>query len=61
MATESKKLGEGGQTARIVVLSINDVYDMHPDEHGRGGTSKHSCSLHGLTWIPTDALLALIA
>lgn len=39
MTSVTTKLTEGTQTARIVVLSINDVYDMYPDEHGRGGTA----------------------
>lgn len=26
------------RSASVVVLTVNDVYDMYPDKHGRGGT-----------------------
>lgn len=33
-----KKQDESDRAATVVVLSVNDVYDMYPNEHGRGGT-----------------------
>lgn len=32
-----RKADEKDATATIVMLSVNDVYDMYPDENGRGG------------------------
>lgn len=35
-----QKKDEEDRAATVVVLSVNDVYDMHADEHGRGGEKK---------------------
>lgn len=32
-----RKQDESDQAATIVVLSVNDVYDMYPSDQGRGG------------------------
>jgi hypothetical protein len=34
------------QEAFVVVLSVNDVYDMYPDQEGHGGTPYNV--IHGL-------------
>ncbi|GAB9464963.1 Calcineurin-like phosphoesterase [Globisporangium polare] len=35
-----KKQDESDRAATVVVLSVNDVYDMYPNEHGRGGIAE---------------------
>lgn len=42
------KVDEKDATATIVMLSVNDVYDMYPDENGRGGKSP-SQQRHAMT------------
>lgn len=36
-ANTMAKKDDLNQTARVVILTVNDVYDMYPDEYGRGG------------------------
>eukprot|EP00644_Phytophthora_capsici_P003181 jgi/Phyca11/504342/fgenesh2_kg.PHYCAscaffold_7_\ len=35
----------GDQTAKIVIFSVNDVYDMVPNEHGHGGIAEFATLL----------------
>lgn len=37
--TWRQKQEESERAATVVVLSVNDVYDMYPNEQGRGGAS----------------------
>ncbi|KAK1937021.1 hypothetical protein P3T76_009799 [Phytophthora citrophthora] len=45
--TESvpEKAPTGDQTAKIVIFSVNDVYDMVPNEHGHGGIAEFATLL----------------
>lgn len=45
MTNWGKKMDADDQSATVVVLSVNDVYDMHPDEHGRGGIAEFATLL----------------
>ncbi|KAL4166698.1 hypothetical protein KRP22_013951 [Phytophthora ramorum] len=42
---EPEKPRTGDQSAKIVVLSVNDVYDMTPNEHGHGGIAQFATLL----------------
>jgi hypothetical protein len=45
-ATEPEKLPHAGdQSAKIVIFSVNDVYDMTPNEHGHGGIAEFATLL----------------
>ncbi|KAE9011736.1 hypothetical protein PR001_g15839 [Phytophthora rubi] len=42
---EPAKPPTGDQTAKLVILSVNDVYDMTPNEHGYGGIAEFATLL----------------
>ncbi|ETO77072.1 hypothetical protein F444_07683 [Phytophthora nicotianae P1976] len=43
--SEPEKSTTGDQSAKIVILSVNDVYDMVPNEHGHGGIAEFATLL----------------
>ncbi|RLN78447.1 hypothetical protein BBJ28_00020538, partial [Nothophytophthora sp. Chile5] len=42
---QPKQAAAGDQEATLVILSVNDVYDMTPNEHGRGGIAEFATLL----------------
>ena len=45
-------------SAKIVLLSVNDVYDMIPNEHGHGGIAEFATLLeHEKALLPKDVTL----
>ncbi|RLN50939.1 hypothetical protein BBJ28_00020065 [Nothophytophthora sp. Chile5] len=42
---QPKQTAAGDQEATLVILSVNDVYDMTPNEHGRGGIAEFATLL----------------
>ncbi|KAG3108537.1 hypothetical protein PI124_g11970 [Phytophthora idaei] len=44
-ASDPEKPQTGDQSAKIVILSVNDVYDMVPNEHGHGGIAEFATLL----------------
>lgn len=44
-ACDPEKQRTDDQSAKIVVLSVNDVYDMVPNEHGHGGIAEFATLL----------------
>lgn len=58
MTNWRRKLDADDHAATVVVLSVNDVYDMHPDEHGRGGLAEFATLLEReRAAVPADATL----
>ncbi|EGZ22864.1 hypothetical protein PHYSODRAFT_482069, partial [Phytophthora sojae] len=39
------KMDSDQRSASVVVLTVNDVYDMYPDKHGRGGAAEFATLL----------------
>ncbi|GMF52424.1 unnamed protein product [Phytophthora fragariaefolia] len=44
-ANEALKPPAGDQSAKLVILSVNDVYDLVPNEHGHGGIAEFATLL----------------
>jgi 2',3'-cyclic-nucleotide 2'-phosphodiesterase (5'-nucleotidase family) len=58
MTNWRRKLDADDRAATVVVLSVNDVYDLHPDEHGRGGLAEFATLLEReRAAVPADATL----
>ena len=55
---EFEKPVTNDQTAKLVILSVNDVYDLVPNDHGHGGIAEFATLLeHHKAAVPQDVTL----